>query len=63
MIDLSAFTGISQFSDLTATQEGADVEIDLSAYGGGTITLQGFTLGDLDESDFLFHDDAQQDGI
>ena len=53
-IDLSAFAGITQFSDLTATQDGSNVVIDLSAHGGGTITLQGFTLNDLDASDFAF---------
>ena len=43
-IDLTAFTGITQFSDVTATQEGDNVVIDLSAHGGGTVTLQGFSL-------------------
>ena len=62
-IDLSAFSGISGFSDLTATQVEDGVQIDLSDYGGGTITLQNFTLSDLDATDFTFHDDGQQDGI
>ena len=53
-IDLSAFTGITQFSDVTATQDGNNVVIDLSGQGGGTITLQGFALSDLDASDFAF---------
>ena len=30
--------------------------------GGGTITLQGFTLSDLDETDFAFHDSTSMDG-
>ena len=57
-IDLSAFTGINGFGDLTATQQGDDVQIDLTTHGGGTITLDGFSLDDLDASDFIFHEDA-----
>ena len=65
-IDLSAFTGITGFGDLTATQDGANTVIDLSAYGGGSITLQGVTSTDLDEADFVFHDSTSMgegDGI
>ena len=62
LIDLTAFTGITQFSDLTATQSGNDVVIDLSGQtGGGSITLQDFTLADLDENDFVFYE-APPDG-
>ncbi len=62
LIDLTAFTGITQFSDLTATQNGNDVVIDLSGQtGGGSITLQDFTLADLDENDFVFYE-APPDG-
>ena len=63
MIDLSAFSGISAFGDLAFTAVGSDVEIDLSEYGGGTITLQNFTLNNLDAADFVFHQEEQQDGI
>ena len=57
LIDLTAFTGITQFSDLSATQNGNDVVIDLSGQtGGGSITLQDFTLADLDENDFVFYE-------
>ena len=62
-IDLSAFSGIGGFGDLTVTQVGSGVQIDLSAYGGGTITLQNFALSDLDASDFVFHEEQQPDGI
>ena len=65
VIDLTAFTGITAFADLTATQEGANVKIDLSSQGGGTITLENFTLGDLDAEDFLFCEpppDSMTDG-
>ncbi len=60
-IDLSAFTSITAFSDLTVAQNGNDTVITVP--GGGTITLQGFTSTDLDENDFTFHDDGQQDGM
>jgi len=63
MIDLSAFSGIGGFGDLTVTGTGNDVRIDLSEYGGGTITLQNFTLNDLDATDFVFHQNEQQDGM
>ncbi len=56
-IDLSAFTGITEFSDLHIRQAGNDVRIDLSEYGGGTVTLENFTLSDLDETDFTFYRD------
>ena len=63
-IDLSAFTGITGFSDLTVTQNGNNTVITVP--GGGTVTLQDFTSTDLDETDFAFHDsspDGQQDGM
>ena len=65
LIDLSAFANIAKFGDLAATQVGDDVRIDLSDHGGGTITLQDFTLGDLDETDFVFQTSSQdvQDGM
>ena len=62
LIDLSAFTGITGFGDLTVTQNGSNVVISLSGQtGGGTITLQNFTLADLDEDDFVFYE-APSDG-
>ena len=36
------------------TSDGNGVAIDLSAFGGGTITLSGFSVDDLDSSDFVF---------
>ena len=53
-IDLSAFSTMSGFSDLTVTQDGNDTVIDLSAHGGGTIRLQGFPAANLNQADFLF---------
>ena len=62
LIDLSAFTGITQFSDLTVTQEGNHVKIDLSGQtDGGSITLQNILLADIDEDDFVFYE-APPDG-
>ena len=54
LIDLSAFSAISGVSDLTITQDGDDTVIDLSAHGGGEITLEDFTSTDLDATDFGF---------
>ena len=54
VIDLRGFTGIGSFADLTLRQDGANVVIDLSSHGGGTITLQNFTLANLSADDFLF---------
>ncbi len=53
-IDISDFTGITGFDDINAHQDGSDVVIDFSNYGGGTITLENFNLSDLDANDFLF---------
>ena len=53
-IDLRYFSSIASFDDLTVTQDGDDVVIDLSAHGGGSITLQGIGLADIDSSDFVF---------
>lgn len=54
LIDLRKFAGITRFEDLTVTSSDQGVTIDLSAYGGGTILLQGFSIDDLDASDFVF---------
>ena len=62
LIDLSAFSTISGFSDLTVTSDENGVTIDLTAHGGGTILLQGFALNDLDASDFLFRVNQDIDG-
>ena len=59
-IDLSAFTGITAFSDLTVAQNGTDTVITIP--GGSTITLQDFTSTDLNEADFVFHEATTMDG-
>ena len=55
-IDLTAFETIDAVSDLSYTQVGTDVVIDLSSVGGGSIVLEGFNITDLDDSDFIFND-------
>ena len=63
LIDLTAFTGITQFSDLTVTQEGSNVKIDLSGEtDGGSITLQNVLLADIDENDFVFYETPGEGG-
>ncbi len=64
LIDLSAFTGITGFSDLAVTQDNNNVVIDLSAHNGGTITLENVNLADLDAADFTFYEaPAETDGL
>ena len=64
-IDLSAFTSVSGYGDLTVTQNGNDTVITIP--GGSSITLQDFTSTDLAAEDFVFQDsttmDGQQDGM
>ena len=65
-IDLTAFTEITGFSDLTITADGTAAVIDLSAQGGGTIRLEDVDVDDLDADDFLFCEPPQEpvvDGI
>ena len=54
-IDLTAFSSITEFSQLTITQDGDDTKIDLSSQGGGEIIIEDFTSGDLDATDFDFY--------
>lgn len=53
LIDLT-FYGLSGFDELTISSAENGVLIDLSAHDGGTITLDGFDINNLDASDFLF---------
>lgn len=56
-IDLSAFTGITQFSDLSGliTDSGNDAVIDLTGEtGGGYIRLENVSSANLDADDFVF---------
>ena len=60
-LDLTAFTDITSFDDLTITTQDNEVVIDLSAYGGGTIlfetgSVDDIEIGDLDASDFVFYE-------
>ena len=58
LIDLTAFTGISGFDDLTVTADETGVTIDLTEHGGGTIFLEGSASDDLDAEDFKFGEAA-----
>ena len=60
-IDLSSFTEIGDFNDLDFWSTSEGVVIDLTAFGGGTILLEGLSSDDLDADDFLFasHDGTQ----
>ena len=69
-LDLTAFTDITSFDDLTITTQDNEVVIDLSAYGGGTIlfetgSVDDIEIGDLDASDFVFYEppDGGTDGM
>ena len=53
-IDLAAFTEIQSVEDLDIRQQEAGTVIDLSARGGGTVTLQEFDMTDLMDAHFGF---------
>ncbi|MDE0332266.1 MAG: calcium-binding protein [Nitrospinae bacterium] len=55
-INLTGYSGITGFDDLAITETDGGVTIDLSAYGGGSIKLEGLSAGDLDAGDFLLAD-------
>ena len=55
VIDLIEMPGVSGFGDLTITQDGEDVVIDLSEHGEGSIRLVGMNLEDLGAEDFIFY--------
>ena len=64
LIDLSVFSGITGFGDLTVVQDNNNVVIDLSEHNGGTITLENVNLADLDAEDFAFYEaPAEVDGV
>ena len=54
--DLSSFTGITEFDDLTITDDNGTAVIDLSSHGGGTIRLEETDVSDLDATDFTFYE-------
>ena len=53
-IDLSAFPEIRSFEGLSVTSDATGVTIDLTDHGGGSIFLEGFSVDDLDDEDFIF---------
>ena len=66
-IALDTFDRIAGLEDLTVTQAGTNVTIDLSEHGGGTLTLENLALDALDETDFVLCQSAPaepvQDGL
>ena len=52
-LDLLAFPAPSDFTTLPLTADGTATMVDLSAYGGGTIRLEGVAVSDLAAEDFL----------
>lgn len=53
-ISLWAFEEIRTVDDLTLQQRGDNLLIDLTAQGGGTITLQDYNRADISEEHFVF---------
>ena len=53
-IDLTAFSELQSLGDLAIQQQETGAVIDLSAQGGGTVTLQGFDMADLMDAHFVF---------
>ena len=53
-IFLTVFEDIQSIADLGMYQQGGNLVINLSAQGGGTITLQGFNETALVDSHFQF---------
>ena len=62
MIDLSALTGITAFSDLSIAADGTTAVIDLTSEGGGTIRLENVDVSDLDADDFVFYEAPADEG-
>lgn len=53
-VDLTAFADIRSVADLTIQQQSGSVVIDLSAQGGGTVTLRDFNTTDITDEHFVF---------
>ena len=60
LIDLSAFSEIAGFNDLTITSGEDGAVIDLTGHGGGTILLDSFEASGLDSDDFVFNDSGTE---
>ena len=54
-IDLTAFAGLQSTDDLAMRQQDGHLVIDLSAQGGGTVTLQDVSQSALTNAHFIFH--------
>ena len=53
-LDLSAFADIDSVEDLDLRQQEGGLVLDLSAHGGGSLTLQGVDAADLTDAHFVF---------
>ena len=60
-IDLTDFEDIDSMDDLDIKQRGSDTRIDLDAFDGGEIWLLDFDKDDLDDADFIFYKDRDDD--
>ena len=56
-INLAAFADVRSVADLAVQQQSGNVAIDLSAHGGGTITLRDFNTTDITDEHFIFFGD------
>ena len=56
-LDLAAFVDIQSVEDLDIQQQETGAVIDLSAWGGGTVTLQDFNMADVMDACFVFYMD------
>ncbi len=54
-IDLAALADIQSVEDLDIQQQDHGTVIDLSAQGGGTVTLQDFNMADVMDAHFVFY--------
>ena len=62
-IDLSRLASVEGFEDLSISADGGAAVIDLTGVQGGTLRLENVSVGDLDESDFIFQGaGAETDG-
>ncbi len=61
-IDLTAFDRAGGLANLDLRQDGDNVIIDMTKFGGGTITLSNVKVADLDEDDFIFRKSATFEG-
>ena len=57
-VDLTAFTDLRSITDLVLQPQAGDLVIDLSAQGGGAVTLEDVEEADITAAQFVFFNDA-----